>query len=184
MKLKTIAAISLVTTSIAISPVLAQQIQLRFNTDDPALFLAGEADSCQGCDLSGVTLTEDPRRPDRFENVSMRQSDLSNATLRNLNLSGAYFTCADLSGADLTGTDLSNVDFLYTNLSGANLSGANVSAATFRGAVLDANTNLEGITIDENTIAPNSFFARDTGLMNVVEPIPFDNRPYCLGRSE
>ncbi|MDY6939171.1 MAG: pentapeptide repeat-containing protein [Cyanobacteriota bacterium] len=184
MKPAAIIVLGLVATSIGISPVFAQQLRLRFNTDDPALFLAGEADSCQGCDLSGITLAEDPRRPDRYRNIQMRQADMSNATLRDLNLSGAYFTCADLSGADLSGADLSDVDFLYTDLSGANLSGANVSSSTFRGAVMDANTNLDGITIDDTTIAPNSLFAMDTEAMNVVEPIPFDNRPYCVGRSE
>jgi uncharacterized protein YjbI with pentapeptide repeats len=182
MKFKSIALASIATLA-TMSPVLAQQVDMRFNTDDPAVFLSGEADSCQGCDLSGQTIQTPPDEPTRYHNAQLRQANLQNANLSEVDFTGSYFTCADLSGANLRGADLAHVDFIYANLSGADLTGANLSSATLRGAILDANTILDGIVIDDSTIAPNSQFALETGPLNVVAPIPFDNRPRCLGRS-
>jgi Pentapeptide repeats (8 copies) len=183
MKLKTIALLTSIAALGMMSSATAQPGDMRFNTGDPDLFLSGEADSCQGCDLSGQTITPPEDEPTLYRNAQLRQADLSNADLSGLDLMGAYLTCADLSGANLSGANLTNVDLIYANLSGADLTGATLSSATLRGAILDANTNLDGVIIDDNTIAPNSQFAEQTGPMNIVPPIPFDNRPRCTGRS-
>ncbi len=183
MKLKPIALLTSIAALGMMSPVTAQRVDMRFNTGDPGLFLSGEADSCQGCDLSGQIIESPADDPAFYRNAQLRQANLSGSDLSGLDLMGSYLTCADLSGANLSGTDLTNVDLIYANLSGADLTGATLSSATLRGAILDANTNLDGVIIDDNTIAPNSQFAAQTGPMNIVPPIPFDNRPRCTGRS-
>lgn len=179
MKFQIAASTALIVFFGLVAPSLSQ-------SNDPEareMFLEGTSDTCQGCDLSSVTLSPDPEDWQRYHNVKLRQTNLQGATLADLDLRGSYFSCADLSGADLSGANLSNVDFFYANLSGANLSGADLSAATFRGAIVDETTNLDGVILSEDTIAPNSQFAQTTGSMASVQPVPLDGRT-CFGRPE
>jgi uncharacterized protein YjbI with pentapeptide repeats len=78
-----------------------------------------------GAKLSGVNL----EGRISFENVSLRDSDLSNADLGGTDLSNADLGGTDLSNADLLKADLSNADLLKADLSNADLGGTDLSNA-------------------------------------------------------
>ncbi|MGD1903356.1 MAG: pentapeptide repeat-containing protein [Geitlerinemataceae cyanobacterium] len=153
-------------------------------SNDFAAFDRGETNICQQCDFRDYRFPPEPiDEPGFYHNSRLRGSIFQGASLSGVDLTGAYFTCADLNGADLSETNLTNTDFIYADLRGADLSGANLSNATFRGALLDEDTILTDVTINDNTIAPNSNFAlRNRAPMTDVAPIAFDNRRNCPGR--
>lgn len=117
MKLRILAAATLLSAIAPIAPAPAENIQ---HTQQ---LLATR--QCPNCDLSNAGLVL----------ANLTGANLKGADLRLANLSRANLTGADLSGANLSGTSLFGV-----NLTGANLSGANLSGADLRNAYLsDAN---------------------------------------------
>lgn len=174
-----IAAIPLSAIAAPIGQTLGKQMSSDFDA-----FNRGETNICQLCNFQDYRFPSTPEdEPEFYHNSRLRGSDLQNASLSGLDLTGSYFTCADLREADLSEANLSNVDFIYADLRGANLSGADLSNATFRGALIDDTTVLTDITINRNTIAPNSNFAeRNGGSLASVPAIAFDNRRNCPGR--
>ena len=117
MKLRILAAATLLTTLAPIAPAPAENIQ---HTQQ---LLATR--QCPNCDLSSAGLVL----------ANLTGANLKGADLRLANLSRANLTGADLSGANLSGTSLFGV-----NLTGANLTGANLTGADLRSAYLsDAN---------------------------------------------
>src|SRR6476661_2266508 len=117
MKLRILAAATLLSAIAPIAPAPAENIQ---HTQQ---LLATR--QCPNCDLSSAGLVL----------ANLTGANLKGADLRLANLSRANLTGADLSGANLSGTSLFGV-----NLTGANLTGANLSGADLRSAYLsDAN---------------------------------------------
>ncbi|MEG4390995.1 pentapeptide repeat-containing protein [Microcoleus sp. BROC3] len=117
MKLRILAAVTLLSSIAPIAPASAENIQ-----HTQQLLATRE---CPNCDLSSAGLVL----------ANLTGANLKGADLRLANLSRANLTGADLSGANLSGTSLFGV-----NLTGANLSGANLSGADLRSAYLsDAN---------------------------------------------
>jgi Pentapeptide repeats (8 copies). len=81
MKYKLLAILAMFTPVIFVAPTVAQS-----NTTDPAVFLRGDARSCQGCDLQGADLSKKSR-----VNAQLRQANLSNANFNDANFRGAFF---------------------------------------------------------------------------------------------
>ncbi|TAF49964.1 MAG: pentapeptide repeat-containing protein [Oscillatoriales cyanobacterium] len=175
----TLIALPLSASAAPIGHDLGKQLSRDFDA-----FNRGETNICQSCDFRDYRFPPTPEDDAEFyHNSRLRGSDLQNASLSGLDLTGSYFTCADLRGTDLSEANLTNTDFIYADLRGANLSGANLNNATFRGALIDSTTDLTDVTINGNTIAPNSNFAqRNSASMADVAPIAFDNRRFCPGR--
>jgi len=123
MKLRILAAATLLTTIAPLAPVRAENIQ---HTQQ---LLATR--QCPNCDLSSAGLVL----------ANLTGANLKGADLRLANLSRANLTGADLSGANLSGTSLFGV-----NLTGANLTGANLSGADLRSAYL-SDANLQGANL-------------------------------------
>ena len=123
MKLRILAAATLLTAFAPVAPAPAENIQ---HTQQ---LLATR--QCPNCDLSSAGLVL----------ANLTGANLKGADLRLANLSRANLTGADLSGANLTGTSLFGV-----NLTGANLSGANLTGADLRSAYL-SDANLQGANL-------------------------------------
>lgn len=140
MKYRVLSAVFLAAIAIAL-PIVAQ----RENTDNPDVFLAGKARSCQGCNLRDQNLSK--VRDGKHNGAQLRFALLNNANLSNSNFRGAYFTCADLRGANLSGTNFSYANFVDANLSGTDLRNADLSKTDLSGANLDG-AKLDGANLD------------------------------------
>lgn len=117
MKLRILAAATLLSTIAPMSPAPAENIQ---HTQQ---LLATR--QCPNCDLSGTGLV---------------LANLTGANLKGADLRGANLSRANLSGADLSGANLSGTSLFGVNLTGANLNGANLTGADLRNSYLsDAN---------------------------------------------
>jgi uncharacterized protein YjbI with pentapeptide repeats len=77
--------------------------------------------------------------------------NLSGALLHGTNFEGATFLVSNLSDADLTGANLRFADLSGTNLRGTKLRRAKLEGVSLIGALLNADTVLEGISLDQNT---------------------------------
>lgn len=113
MKLRMLAAATLLSALAPISPASAENIQ---HTQQLL-----STRQCPNCDLSGSGLV---------------LANLTGANLKGADLSRANLSRADLRGADLSGANLSGSSLFGVNLTGANLQGANLSGADLRSAYL------------------------------------------------
>lgn len=118
------------------TPALAQ--------DAAQVRLARSGESCPGCNLFQIDLSNRELRGRDFAHARLRQADLTlgvfsgarfrGADMRDVEAYGAVLTAADLRDADLTnaglvGAVLDGADLTGAKLDGANLSGADLARA-------------------------------------------------------
>lgn len=132
MKLRRLAAITLIGTTGLTAPVRAE------NLEHIRQLLSTK--SCPGCDLSAAGLVFAQLAGANLEGANLvranlSQSDLTGANLSNANLVGASLSSANLSGANLAGANLASADLRGAYLMNVNLEGADLSNANLRGAV-------------------------------------------------
>lgn len=129
-------------------------------TSAEILYQSSLTNEClDGAFLAEVEFDEDIS----FENVTLREAELSNvslsgANLRQIDLSGATLSGAkfseaallkvELSAADLQGAKISDSSFIRTSLADAQLQGAELLNVDFRGCDL-SNSDFEGANLSD-----------------------------------
>jgi uncharacterized protein YjbI with pentapeptide repeats len=110
-------------------------------TVDRVKEMIGQRLSFEGCDLTGLTLSDLDFSGLNLREAILERAVLVGANLSNADLSGAVLACANLREAKCMGTNFAEADLteawlVQADLSGADLTGADLTKAQLRRATL------------------------------------------------